>query len=108
MKFIGLAYGRGDDWEALSESEQEAMLAHDKVLVDRGDFVAPVKPEVITVRAWDGTPTTTDEPYAKADLPLAGFSIIEADSVEQVIDLVAGTPCARAKGYIEIRPFWRQ
>jgi hypothetical protein len=40
-------------------------------------------------------------------LPLVGFSVIEASSIEEVIELVAGTPCARAKGYIEIRPFLR-
>jgi hypothetical protein len=37
-------------------------------------------------------------------VPLTGFSIIEANNEEEVARLVAGTPCARAKGAIEIRP----
>ena len=42
----------------------------------------------------------------RPSLPLAGFSIIEAETIEEVIQLVANTPCARARGAIEIRPFW--
>jgi hypothetical protein len=26
--------------------------------------------------------------------------------IDEVVQLVANTPCARAKGAIEIRPFW--
>jgi hypothetical protein len=57
-----------------------------------------------TVRAWGGKPTTTDGAFADSKAPLAGFSIIEAADLDEVIRLVAGTPCARAKGAIEIRP----
>ena len=38
--------------------------------------------------------------------PLAGFSIIEAEDVDEVVRLVSNTPCARAEGVIEIRPLW--
>jgi hypothetical protein len=41
----------------------------------------------------------------KRELPLAGFSVIEAQDVEEVVRLVSNTPCARARGVIEIRPF---
>ena len=63
-----------------------------------------VQTTVTTVRAWDGNATTTAQPIAAANVPLAGFSIIEAADVDEVVSLVAGTPCARAKGAIEIRP----
>ena len=62
-----------------------------------------VQTAVTTVRAWDGAPTTTDGAFADSGVPLAGFSIIEAADVSEVVRLVAGTPCARAKGAIEIR-----
>lgn len=42
--------------------------------------------------------------FAQSDVPLAGFSVIEAESIDQAVRLVADTPCARAKGAIEIRP----
>jgi YCII-related domain/SnoaL-like domain len=66
--------------------------------------MAAVQTTVTTVRAWDGKPTTTDGAFADSKAPLAGFSIIEAADLDEVIRLVAGTPCARAKGAIEIRP----
>src|SRR5687767_11109064 len=105
MKFLCLAYGSEKDWLALTKEEQEKFLAYDKVLRDRGDFVAAVQPEVTTVTAWDGTPVTRNETFSPLRLPLAGFSIIEAGDIDEVIRLVANTPCARAKGTIEIRPF---
>jgi hypothetical protein len=33
-----------------------------------------------------------------------GFSIIEAADVDEVVRLLAGTPCAVARGAIEVRP----
>jgi hypothetical protein len=104
MKYLCLAYGDEKDWIALSKSEQDELLAQDEVIRRRGALMAAVRLTVTTVRAWDGTPKTTEGPFAESRAPLAGFSIIEADSLDEVVQLVAGTPCARAKGAIEIRP----
>jgi len=104
MKYLCLAYGSEKDWEVLSKEEQEALLAQDVVLRQRGDLVAAVAPMVTTVRAWDGTPKLTDGAFAHGSAPLAGFGIIEAASLDEVVRLVADTPCARAGGAIEIRP----
>ena len=104
MKFLCLAYGSEKDWKALSKAEQDALLAKDEALRDRGALMAAVELAVTTVTAWDGTPVTTPEGFARSAAPLAGFAVIEADSVEHAAQLVADTPCARAKGAIEIRP----
>jgi len=104
MLFLCLAYGDEKDWKALSKEEQDALLAQDEVLRGRGATMASVHPTVTTVRAWDGTPTMSSAPVGNASPPLAGFSILEAESVEEAVRLVANTPCARAKGAIEIRP----
>jgi hypothetical protein len=104
MKFICLAYGAEQDWKALSKEEQAELLAHDEVLRKRGALMAAVEPAVTTVRAWDGTSTVTTESFGRLGAPLAGFSIIDADSVEEAVRLVSQTPCARAKGAIEVRP----
>jgi len=37
-------------------------------------------------------------------LPVAGFAIIEAPSLEQAVRLVSGTPCAVAHGVVEVWP----
>jgi hypothetical protein len=103
MKFLCLAYGDEKAWNALAEKEQERLLAQDQVLRSRGDVVAAVKPTATTVTAWDGTPNTTHRAFANPHLPLAGFSIIEAVDLAEVIRLIANTPCARANGAIEVR-----
>lgn len=104
MKFLCLAYGDEKDWVALTPNEQEEMLAQDEVIRQRGNLMAAVELSVTTVRAWDGTPSTTSETFAHSRAPLAGFSILEAEDLDEAVRLVAGTPCARAKGAIEIRP----
>jgi hypothetical protein len=106
MKFLCLAYGGEDDWKAMTKQEQSEVLEQDEVLKRRGNFLAAVQTSVVTVTNWGGNLKTTNEPFAKPKLPLAGFSIIEARDIDEVIQLVANTPCARAKGAIEIRPFW--
>jgi hypothetical protein len=104
MKYLCLAYGAENDWNALTKEEQHRLLAQDEVLRTRGVLMGAVQTTVTTVRAWDGTPTATNGAFADPGVPLAGFSVIEAEDVNEVIQLVAKTPCARAKGAIEIRP----
>jgi hypothetical protein len=104
MKFLCLAYGAEKDWKLLTAAEQNALLAQDEVIRRRGATMAAVQNAVTTVRAWDGVPVTTATGFAESSVPLAGFSIIEAADIDEVVRLVAGTPCARAKGAIEVRP----
>jgi hypothetical protein len=104
MKYLCLAYGAEKEWRALSKSEQDALLAQDAIIRNRGALMAAVETVVTTVRAWDGKPTVTNGALGDSNVPLAGFSIIEAADVNEVIQLVVGTPCARARGAIEIRP----
>ena len=104
MKYLCLAYGAESDWKALDKKQQNELLAQDELLRDRGALMAAVEPTVTTVRAWDGKPEAIQSGFARLDVPLAGFSIIEADDIDEVIRLVAKSPCARAKGAIEIRP----
>lgn len=95
MKFLCLAYDDEKDWNALSKNEQEELLAQDEVLRRRGDLVAPVS-SATTLRAWDGTPSTTDGPFSESNAPLAGFSVIEARDLDEAIELTANTPCGRS------------
>src|SRR5438105_4562615 len=101
MKYLCLAYGAEKDWTALTKEEQDTLLARDEALRKRGVLMAAVQTAVTTVRAWDGEPTAANGAFADSKAPLAGFSIIEAENLNEVIQLVAGTPCARAKGAIE-------
>lgn len=106
MKFLCLAYGDEAGWNNLSEAEKMEVLAQDAVIRDRGNLMSAVRPDVTTVKNWDGKLEVQEAPLSQPALPLAGFSVIEADSLDDVIALVKNTPCARAQGAIEIRPFW--
>jgi hypothetical protein len=106
MKFLCLAYGDEDGWNSLSEDERREVLAQDTRVRDRGNLMSAVQTKVTSVKNWNRNLEVTDGPYARHQLPLAGFSVIEAESLNEVIELVSNTPCARAKGVIEIRPFW--
>jgi len=106
MKFLCLAYGDEAGWNSLSEEERREALAQDAVIRSRGNLMSAVQRAVTSVRNWDQNLQVNNEPFARNELPLAGFSVIEAENVEEVIELVSNTPCARARGVIEIRPFW--
>lgn len=106
MKFLCLAYGDEKGWNTLSEDEKEDVLAHDALIRNRGDLMSAVRPEVTCVQNWDKKLEITEGSYVQNHLPLAGFSVIEAGSLDEVIELVANTPCSRARGLIEIRAFW--
>jgi hypothetical protein len=102
MKFLCLAYGREEDWLALSQEQRLEALAGDDVLRARGALISVLgEPTVVT--AWDGETKASVRPYALAQTPLVGFSLIEAEDLDEAIRLVAGTPCAVARGAIEVR-----
>jgi len=103
MKFLCLAYGDEDGWNSLTDIEKQEALAHDAVIRGRGNFISPVTTTVTSVRNWNRTLEVIEETYAVRKLPLAGFSVIEANCLEDVIELVSNTPCARARGVIDIR-----
>ncbi len=46
----------------------------------------------------------TDGPYLRSDLPIAGFALIDAPSLEEAIRLASKSPCAVAHGVVEVWP----
>ena len=43
-----------------------------------------------------------------ATLPVAGFALIEANTVEEAIEIASRTPCAIAHGVVEVWPLESQ
>jgi len=106
MKFLCLAYGDEAGWNSLTETEKQEVLANDTKIRDKGNLMSAVRLEVTSVKNWGGNLEVSPTSYAQHSLPLAGFSVIEANSLNEVVEMVQNTPCARAKGVIEIRPLW--
>jgi hypothetical protein len=47
----------------------------------------------------------TDGPFAETKEQIAGYDILECDSLDEAVELAARHPVA-AVGAIEVRPFW--
>lgn len=66
-----------------------------------GDPLAPPA-EAVTVRVRGGERVVTDGPFTETNELIAGFDVLECESIEQAIDIAAGHPMAYG-GLIEIR-----
>ncbi len=56
-----------------------------------------------TVRVRDGKRLVTDGPFAETKDAIAGFDVIECDSLEEAVGIAADHPVSRFGG-VEIRP----
>ena len=55
------------------------------------------------IRAIPGV-QTQEGAYLEADLPIAGFGLIQAANLQEAIKLASESPCAVAHGVIEVWP----
>lgn len=108
MKYMLLIYTDENAW---TEDEREhcyaesTQLAHD--LSTRGNFLgaSPLLPvaTATSVRVRDGKRMVTDGPFAETREQLGGYYLIEAEHLDDAIDIAGRIPGAR-KGTVEIRP----
>lgn len=82
-------------------------MAYDKELQARGKYVhaeALKSPDTATtVRLRGGKVSATDGPFAELKEQVAGFILIEADNLDEAIEIGAHIPLARI-GSVEVRP----
>jgi len=69
-----------------------------------GDQLAPPR-RARTVRVRDGKKLVTDGPFAETKEIVGGFDIIEADSLDEAVEIAGAHPVAEF-GVLEVRPFW--
>lgn len=122
MKYMLLIYSNPESWghpmylrahEALTMSGEERdemteqFEALFKEITESGELVGgealadPVNAR--TVRVRDGVPATTDGPFSEAKEHLAGFFVVDCESVERVTEIAARFPDARFAA-VEVRP----
>lgn len=102
--FLTIGYGDAAGYERTDPQVRDAAHAHDERLRARGAVIA-IAGSPVQVRNHGGAGTVTESgPYLRADLPVAGFAVLEADSLEDAVSLVAQTPCAVADGVVEVWP----
>ena len=104
MKYLCLVYGEEARIETMDDRD---CLAFDLGLRKDGRCLASEALQPVhtatTVRVRDGRVLVTDGPFAETKEQLAGFYLIEADDLDQALELAAGIPPARV-GSIEVRP----
>jgi hypothetical protein len=113
MKYLCLVYDDERNLDAMSDSELDGLVAQclavDEELRKSGQVIAsealqPVQ-TATTVRVRNGKVSTVDGPFAETKEQLGGFFLIDAQDLDEAIQVAAKIPSARL-GSIEVRPIW--
>lgn len=106
-----LIYHAEQDWEKLSEAEQQQIYADYRQFSEAttasghylsGSELAPTT-AATSLRIRAGEQLVTDGPFAETREQLAGYYLIEATDLDEAVSLAARIPTARM-GTIEVRP----
>jgi hypothetical protein len=108
LRYMMLIYADENVW---TEPEREAcydestQICHQ--LQSKGKFygASPLQPvaTATSVRVRENKRVVTDGPFAETREQLGGFFMIEADNLDEAIEIAGRIPGAR-KGTVEIRP----
>ncbi len=108
MKYMLLIYleeDAMDECQRVRCYDDSTKLAHD--LYAAGQYLAasPLQPAstATIVRVRDGKRLVTDGPFAETREQLGGYFLVEADNLDDAIDIAGRVPGARA-GTVEVRP----
>jgi hypothetical protein len=112
MKYIALIHNNPAAWQALSQEERDrhdadadaflAMVTESGELVG-GAVVLGHPSNAKTVRVRNAVPAVTDGPFAEGKEHLAGFYVLDCESIERATDVVTHDPSARYFA-VEVRP----
>jgi hypothetical protein len=108
MRYLLLVYSDEGTW---TETERQHCLAESTELThelnEHGQYVgaAPLQPvaTATSVRVREGKRLVTDGPFAETREQLGGYFMIEAQNLDEAIEIAGRVPGAR-KGTVEIRP----
>ena len=108
MKYMLLIYSDENDW---TQDEREHCFAESTQLTHelnaQGKYLAaaPLQPVALatSVRVRNGKRLVTDGPFAETREQLGGYFLIEAQHLDEAIEVAGRIPGAR-KGTVEVRP----
>jgi hypothetical protein len=111
MKYMFLTYLDEKEWDKLGEKEQQKRMAecepHVRQLLRSGKFLAGSPLDYsstgATVRLRKGKPLITDGPFAETREQVAGYTLIEAESLEEATKIATGFLGTRSQAIIEVR-----
>jgi hypothetical protein len=111
MKYLCMAYEEEKKFHDMSRSDWDALrgetLDYVDTLKESGHLVITHALQSArtakTVRIRNGKLSMTDGPFAETKEQLGGFFLIEADDLDEAIQIASKWPSARL-GSIEVRP----
>jgi hypothetical protein len=110
VKYLALVYADEGRWDALSESEREAIKDRYRAFAGEagmagkladGAEVAPTS-AATTVRVRGDDTIVSDEPFAETKEALGGYFVLDCSSMDEAVALAARIPGA-AHGAVEVR-----
>jgi hypothetical protein len=108
MRYALLIYTQPGYLESLGEAEFKKVVGEYDAIVQRPDFVAGGQLQPVgtatTVRVQDARTLTTDGPFADTKEVLGGLCLLDADNIDEAIEVASQVPAARLGGSVEIRP----
>ncbi|MCB5201246.1 YciI family protein [Neorhizobium sp. T786] len=103
-KFVTIGYGDRNGYDETAVAIRNAAHAHDANLQKAGVLMG-IAGTPVQVRNRDAAQVETAKgPFMRSSLPVAGFAIIEAADIGEAIEMVSRTPCAVARGVVEVWP----
>jgi hypothetical protein len=110
MKYLLQIYNGGaiDDFLSAPEDEQDAIVGEYREIgespgVIGGQQLQPVD-TATTVRVQGGQMLLSDGPYIEAKEYVGGYFLVEADELDEALEIAARIPAARMGGAVEVRP----
>ncbi len=102
--FITIGYGDREGYDRTEPDARDAAHEHDARLLSEGVLMG-IAGAPVQVRNHDAAAVKTESgAFLQSPLPIAGFAVIEAASIEEAVMIAAEAPCAVAHGVVEVWP----
>lgn len=111
MQYLLLIYLDESRWERLDDPEQQKIYQQYRDLIGElqnagkflgGNELQPIS-TATTIRVRNGRKSITDGPFAETKEQLGGYFLVEANNLDEAMDIAARIPSATT-GSIEVRP----
>jgi hypothetical protein len=111
MQYLLLIYLDESRWERLDSPEQQKIYGEYRELISElgkagkflgGNELQPIA-TATTVRVRGGKKSITDGPFAETKEQLGGYFLVEANDLDEAMEIAARIPSATT-GSIEVRP----
>lgn len=113
MKYVCLVYGEEKDLHAMTSARMAKLdadsMAYDRSLDQQGKLIIAQALQSVktskTVRRRQGKRLITDGPFAETKEQLLGFVMIEAATLDEVLEIAGEIPLAEI-GTVEVRAIY--